>query len=460
MLFSKKFYLQGLKRIRVIGIVATITVVALNLFYAHFKLANYDCYCNHWIACGGIAPFTFLTAVFAFGMVASIFSFLNKRQDSDFYNFIPQKRICIYTSYIASVLTWIAGINCLTIVLNSILLSLSPTFHVPVIFASLAFLGYTLSAFTVASIVTICRMLSGTGISLFFYTISFLTVPRLLAGIFINHIRELNPSIVINETWLRVFSLENSLYFTLKEFGNENNCGSFENVWLIITLITESILFFGIGALLYKNLKSEFAGKNIGIKKVQLIFRTAITLPLIWTSMIYFITKSDEIIASVLLGLSLLLHFLFELILSKSAKKAVVGMVAFLIPLLISIGLFASSYGIAEGFRATSPKTDEINYITVEELRYRDRDNSVFVIDLCLNSETAKTTFLNALKGKSEKSISNSEFDSKLTVKFTLKNGKEQYREVYFSEDNMKSLRNEAQNVGESIPQRWWGTES
>jgi len=254
--------------------------------------------------------------------------------------------------------------------------------------------------------------------------------------------------------------LENSLYFTLKEFGNENNCGSFENVWLIITLIAECILFYGIGALLYKNLKSEFAGKNIGIKKVQLIFRTAITLPLIWTSMIYFITKSDEIISSVLLGLSLLLHFLFELILSKSAKKAVVGMVAFLIPLLISIGLFASSYGIAEGFRATSPTTDEINYITVEELRYCDRDNSVFVIDLCLNSETAKTTFLNALKGKSEKSISNSEFDSKLTVKFTLKNGKEQYREVYFSEDDMKSLRNEAQNVGESIPQRWWSTES
>ncbi|MBE6649537.1 MAG: hypothetical protein E7614_08495 [Ruminococcaceae bacterium] len=457
MFFSKDLYIQGLKKIRTVGIGSAATVILLNIFYAYTRYEGRSHY-YYEVDCGRIAPFAFLTALFSIGLVSSMFSFLNKRRDSDFYHSIPQKRLCVYFSFIVAVITWIAGINLLTIIINSFFIEACPGYHVPILNSVLAFIGYTVSALVAASVATVCRMLAGTGVAYFFYTASFFIVPRILILIFNSVLNEFNHSIILNDASLGIFSNEYSLYFTFSEFGS-GKPGNFANPLLLFSLFLESAIFFAIGARLYQKRRSELAGQSKGSKKVHAFFRTLVVLPMLYVASVGIFINPAETYIWVMLGLSLLFHFLFELIMSKNAKKAFTGMVTFIIPLIVSAGLVGYTLGVAEFFRETNPEVDEISYITIENRNgYHEGDIYIFMekeyvtcFDFQFSSETAKETVTKALeatsKGTDGTALSYSYPDNSAIVKFSLKDGKEISRIVYFSNDEMELILREVNNI-------------
>ncbi len=268
MFFSKGLYFQGIKKIRTSGAGFAAIIIGLNLLYAFVERGPFTYNGNvspvsEIITGGALAPYTPLMLLFSYAMVTSMFSFLNKRNGSDFLHSVPHKRICVYISLISAVCTWIVGIVFLTMLLNAIIFSTSPYYTVPFLHAFLTFLGYSVSALVVASVTAVCRMLSGTEFSCFLYSVSLLATPRLLILILKNYSLKSNPS-VIEKTWFKVFHIENSFYFPFLEIMN-NEVGSFGNVGLVLFLLAEAVLFFTVAAFLYVRRKSQIAGESFSL---------------------------------------------------------------------------------------------------------------------------------------------------------------------------------------------------
>ncbi len=429
--FSKDLYFQGIKKIRTSGIGFATIIIVLNLLYSfsergHYYSGNPDFEPKPEPLVGGaIAPFTFLILLFSSILVTSMFSFLNERKGSDFFHSIPYKRTCVYLSLVASVCTWIVGIVFLTLFLNSIVFGTGSYHTVPISQAVLAFCGYSFSAFVVAGITAIARMLSGTSASCFLYTISFLAVPRLLFALFESFLGSFNPSIAIEKTWLKIFAIDKSFYFALGEMYSDELM-SFDNIFLLIFLLVEAVLLFAAAAYFYVKRKSEAAEQNTFSQKTQMLFRTAATAPILCSAISAFL-NDEGLWGFILIIISALVYFIFELILSKNILKAFKALPFFALPILLSAGIVASAYGIAEGYKKANPELDEIESFELVKLDDYSWPRDEYY-NIPIKEEWAKKIVFDGLKKacNSDEGI----YYTDTNVKFNLKDGSTKYRKV------------------------------
>ena len=443
MIFSKDLYFQGIKKIKTSGIGYAAIIIVLNLLYAFSERGHY--YSGNPvfepksepITGGALAPFTPLMLFFASRMVTSMFSFLNERKGSDFFHSIPYKRICVYLSLIASVCTWIVGIVFLTILLNGISFGTGSYYTVSIPNAFLTFLGHSVSALVIAGITAVARMVSGTSASCFLYTISFLAAPRLLLLLFEAFLESFNPSIILEKTWLKFFTMDVSFYFVLGEMYNDE-LGRFGDIWLHILLIVEVVLLFAVAAYLYVRRNSELAEQNSPSKVIQILFRTAATAPILCYAFANIVFKEEFLFCFILIVVSALAYFIFELILSKSILNSIKALPWFALPLLLSAVIAASSYGIAEGFKATNPEFDEIEsfeLVMIDDYSW-PRDE---YYNIPIKEEWAKKIVFDGLKKacNSDEGI----YYTDTNVKFNLKDGSTKYRKVRINYNYSKEKR-------------------
>ncbi len=432
MFFSKGIYYQGIKKIRTCGIGFAAIVIGMNLLYAFSEgelFASESPLASKAITGGAIAPFTVLMLVFSYGMVMSMFSFLNKRGGSDFLHSVPHKRICVYISLTSALFTWIVGTVFLTVLMNSIIFHVSVYYTISISQAFLTFLGYSASALVVAGVTAVCRMVSGTLFSCFIYTVCLFPLPRLLAFVLKGFILELNPSITIEKTFLKVFMADYSLYFPFKEIMNRE-AGSFGDVGLLLFLLSEAFLLFIVAAFLYVRRKSETAGDTTPSKGMLFLFKAVSLTIILCFAISSLILTHNAFLFFILAIVSILAYFLLDLAHSKSISKAVKALPLFLIPLLASVLIMASLYGIAEVFRSTNPKIHEIEYVEILET-----NSAIFPKEYCnikSKSELVKEIAVDALNETNNKTIRK----NILNVKFTMKDGEEKYRTIYLHNTN------------------------
>ena len=121
-LFNVRLYLETLKRLRIIGIAAIILCLSVSALVPIYHMANmprYDVYDVYDGISSSSMPFRTETiesnALVIPALVASylmplfvffLFSYLNKRNESDFYHAIPYTRGCVYTTTTLAALTW------------------------------------------------------------------------------------------------------------------------------------------------------------------------------------------------------------------------------------------------------------------------------------------------------------------------------------------------------------------
>ena len=112
--FNFRLFLEGLKRLRVIGLATAILAVTASaviplVFWIEELPAMYDgpvevepaFLCVPAGAMVAFAPFFFFV----------LFSFLQKRKESDFFHAIPYTRTCVYNSFVAAALTFVFAIQ-------------------------------------------------------------------------------------------------------------------------------------------------------------------------------------------------------------------------------------------------------------------------------------------------------------------------------------------------------------
>lgn len=437
MYFSKQLYIQAIKKLKSVGIGMSVTVLLLNLLYV---LTSRDLltFVHHnktyLITTGEVAPFTFLVIIFTFFLSTSAFSFLNTRRGSDFYHSIPLKRICVYLSFSAAIATWIAGVVLATLVIDSIIFALSPVYTIDVVDVFLLFIGYSISALALSGIVITCRAVSGTSASCVFYTACLLISPRILLTLFQNTIEGFNPCVSFSDTFFQFLNLNSSLYFPFA-IAFSGSMRSFPSLLTLLFLFLEAAIFFSLGAYFYVKRKSELAGNTESKGALHRFFRVLVTLPII-TATIY-ASLSDETFSITLIMIALLVHFLFELTLTKNAKKAAKSLPMFFLSFAISFVIIVGGFSFAKVYEITNPTADEIESVTIIDGYHQDYKNLDRFSSTPLYSQQSKEIAAEHLY-YANRSVSFNHFSeyyphTDVKVKFTMKNGSEKYRIIHFA---------------------------
>ena len=163
-IFDFRLYLQGLNRLRVIGIALAILCITIsvliptvrwldgpkNTYQVENQLdgeelvvvgsaqtsSDWEALTDHGkldyvkvketITDGTtIVPVTVASYLSPF-LVLMMFAFLNKRKESDFFHAIPFTRGCVYTSFVAAILTWVWGVLIISSLSAALIWALCP----------------------------------------------------------------------------------------------------------------------------------------------------------------------------------------------------------------------------------------------------------------------------------------------------------------------------------------------
>lgn len=327
--FNTRLYVEGLKRLRVLGIGLLVLVLIASVLVptVHWILeADYDPNLNRaphvldqdesYILCIPILVFSATTPIF----FLVLFSYLFKRRESDFFHSIPYTRTCVYTSFVAAALTWIVGITVISATAAGLIWAISPyavfavSDLVVLVLISLAASVYICGFMMLA--ITLCGNL--TTVLLNFTLFSLL--PRAIAVML---------GLILSD---RIFLID-----VYEFFG-----GFFDFNWWLPAQIccyessisdmlpTVAALSAGLGALLlalsgylYHKRPSQMAGNAAQGPRAQHWLRCLFTLPFALSLVTYILIDfphPEFVIVLVLAIVILVVYFLYELITTKSFR--------------------------------------------------------------------------------------------------------------------------------------------
>lgn len=378
-LFNFRLYLEGLKKIRLIGIAASIVTVGLCALMPIIYITNdperdvvYNLEINEFAI-----PLVVIMAFVPF-FVKSVFSYLDGRRESDFYHAIPYKRHTVYTSFLLAALTWTLGIIIAAVLVSALLWSVAPY----VSFAASTVPLLIASAFTaclmLAAFMAVAMALTGTatsnififGLIACFFRAAFLMITYALDNVV--YILD------ISETVLRFTDIW--FFFPLALLGGALGLVEpgevYGNVPMYIYTAVLSVALLVLAGRLYVRRRSEMAGKSAPSRRLQHVYRIAFTTPFV---LLMFTFVAEEIFGHGGMGVTfyivmsfvvLVVYFLYELITTKSPKSMLRSAPYLVILLLIGV-VFTAGIGAAKSFvLSVTPEVDEMESVTVRESGY------------------------------------------------------------------------------------------
>ncbi|WP_426351025.1 hypothetical protein ACPWSR_07325 [Alloiococcus sp. CFN-8] len=330
--FNIKLYKEGLKKVRLLGIAAAMVSILLCSIIPIINMVEGSRVSYKAIDVVTISEFAvplvlimFITPLF----VISMFSYLNERSKSDFYHSIPYKRTCVYFSFLASILTWLWGIIIATTLITGILWTINPlaTFSASVLF--LLPVIYILATTMIAGFFTIAMTLTGTPASNIAIGILLMTFVRITGALFTSSVNTVAP--IFDMSYSIGAFLEPTYFLPIgilaSALGVTDPSQVYSNIPMLLYSLVISIALLTIGAILYKNRKSEMAGKSAPSKLLQNVYRCAITLPFalalasILISSHYREYGIDIPTVFIFTSITLLVYYLYELITTKNVKN-------------------------------------------------------------------------------------------------------------------------------------------
>jgi ABC-2 type transport system permease protein len=327
--FNTRLYVEGLKRLRVLGIGLLVLVLIASILVptVYWILeADYDPNLNRpphvfdrdesYFLCIPILVFSATTPIF----FLVLFSYLFKRRESDFYHSIPYTRTCVYTSFVAAALTWIVGITVISATAAGLIWAICPyvifdvSGLVVLVLISLAASVYICGFMMLA--IALCGNLTTVLLN---FTL-FALLPRAIAVML---------GLILSD---RIFLIDVNAFFG----------GFFHfNWWLPAqiccyessisdTLPTVAALSAGLGALLltlscylYHKRPSQMAGNAAQGPRAQHWLRCLFTLPFALSLVTYIFIdfpRPEFVIVLVLAIVILVVYYLYELITTKSFR--------------------------------------------------------------------------------------------------------------------------------------------
>ena len=343
-LFDFRLYLQGLNRLRVIGIALAILCITVSVLIptTHWideaKLREsdpgeykpivggemlteeeYDRASNTPGVIGDrelIKPVLFASYLSPV-LVLIMFSYLNKRSESDFYHAIPHKRSCVFLSNVCAVMSWMWSVLIAGGLIAGLLWAICP--YTTYSFGGLLgeILLACLNAALMAAFTTVGVSLTGTLTTSLLTTLLLLGSWRGVLGIaflcFKDMLSTFVPAYMLGGYLSPTFLLPIAIFFG---DGNGNEDGRVIAYAVIVMLV-----MFALGALLYIKRHSELAGQAVPGRALHTALRCLISLPLGLLLVYMLIVEESVVAALVFLVCMLLVFYLYELLTTKRVKS-------------------------------------------------------------------------------------------------------------------------------------------
>ena len=321
-LFNPRLFLEALKRLRVVGLataILSLTVTALvpiatwMVRAPRFKEMTMDTK----FLCVPVGVVVFLAPLF----FVTLFSFLQKRKESDFFHAIPYTRTCVYVSFSAAALAFVCTIQAACGLVAGILWGMMPglTFDLGGMVAYVFIC--MLAAAMMSSFMMLALTVSGTSGSCSLLYLLFAGFTRIVCLIFMGCVSTImlipySDAEFLSPTW---FLPINVIYYV---FAGEDAAALMYSLSNILYSLAVTLGLFALAGFFYLRRKSEMAGNPAPGVRTQTLFRVLFTLPLALVIPLCLITGSDDSTLLLVLGVSVLLvYFLYELITTKRPKN-------------------------------------------------------------------------------------------------------------------------------------------
>lgn len=471
-IFNFKLYLDSLKQLRLTGIILTAISIIISVLPAIINFIqkqqnqlniNYNVQGMTSI----IAVTPVLIGIMYIGslfIVYNAFSFLNKRNSSDFYHSLPNTRLCTYTSIGASALTWLYTIIISTIMvtwLSYLVLGVPLNIN----FIPYLLMDYIFGTTLVASTALIAVSITGTRVSNFIVTGLVLFLPRfisLLYSVGINNMTKIANTKELGFFFSPDYNFPTALIFnSFSGILRSGNSGDtlFTFVGGIIYTAVLALIYLAIGGILFIKRKSETADKEAPNKVLQHIYRSCISLPLLLVIALKYISSNDKAnffaeeisIIVTMFALSLIVYFVYELITTKKYKNLLKAAPIYLIVVLFTVLFGAGATASGNMILNNTPNASEISavYINANNQNYNGVDrnektyNDILVSKIAYDNTAMKEIISSSLKTTVE-SVKNRTYvmhqQYRLSFNIKTKNGKTIKRYISFDFDDIEKL--------------------
>ena len=448
--FSSKLYIQGLKKIKVSGIAFSLIVVLLNAILPIIAMAenNFGYYSNRIpeaVDFNMVAPFDFLLVVLVPIIAHDMFSFLNERNQSDFYHAVPYKRTCVYFSFTVAILTWAFGTIIDSSLINSVLWSMARWYTLSFSTILFATLPYLVLSVMMAGVMILAMTVTGTKISNFLVAILFLLFFRVMSVMFVYSVDEVSTLMNIDYGIMSFFKIDFFLPVALLLGVFDGDAMVYTNVWLQIYSLIVGLGFIGIGAYTYNIRRSEAANKSAPNKIMQHIYRFAVTLPFVFLICALIMMDGFDAYQLVFIIIALLVYVLYELITTKKIKNVIKSLPLLAIPVAVAGLLTVSVFAVANSVDNMDIDSEDIDSYSF--YGYFSSYEDINVKDVFVSNAEASEIIAEAYEDKAEGEFfgSNKSYVyQKMLIK--LRSGRIIARNMYFWEEDYQRLSNILKN--------------
>lgn len=444
-LFSMPLYLQGLKRARGAGVASTIVLLVLNVLPI---LTVWVMYITHLLVGSSklddvvvktelaMVP-SYIIILLAPVIVMRMFSFLNKRNSSDFFHAIPQKRVCVFLSFMAAAITWITvpvfvcGIMCF------IGWNLVPVFSVGLFSIVRCVISYTALGLLSASCMAFAVMLTGNAFSGIFAYLNVLGLPFVVLGIYSHMVATVEETFVLERSVFRYIGDKGFLPVALGDHFFSPLSPAVILAYIAFVLLTV------LACIAYVRRKSETAENSTGSRFLQHLLRCCSILP-IWLFLGWIalegIGSTWFIIAAIFIPVSVVIYVLYELITTRRLINVAKSLLVYIVVPVLSIALTLCALINALLIPLTNPKSaDEVDYIVVSGDSYFYYKSRIYLpYQLVYGERIDDKDAINAATSNMRfEGVAEDEDDSfeELRVMLKLKNGRTVWRNAYINKN-------------------------
>ncbi len=402
-IFDRKLYLVGLKKIKLVGIICGILLIVCNALVPVASLVS-------GMMNGGNDEATLTASNYAVAsplllllvpmFFLSMFSFLNHRNESDFYHSIPFKRTCILGSFTAAIFTWVFGILFASLLLNGVLYAADPAIHFSLLIPLQLFAFFAFVSLYVGSFVLLAMTLTGTTVSNCAVSLILFFFVRIISAITIEMVESLVPILDVAYSPLRFMSTR--YWLPAATFRIYYDLSVFRDVSLWVYSAVVLVALYALSVWCFCRRKSESAGKSAVNRGLQHAFRCAFTLPLALLTVFGVMEGAGAAFAVVMILVTLMFYYLYELVTVKKLRQTLLSTPFLLVPALCCALIVGGCYLTRGAVLEQSFTADQI-----ESVRFYNHRDFWGVFDTTYTYELTKTDGISVSDPEANEIIAN-----------------------------------------------------
>lgn len=385
--FDLRLYADGVKQLKIMGILFALLTTVVAIVNPIMNQLDYLSYystlpdyaptpdtMDYW----GMNPLIILLfCVYAPIMTLYLFTFINKRESSDFYHAIPATRQCLFFSFFAAVMTWVLIITAVPTLICTTVYALLPHLYL-INYTSILFTCFNCiaGALFIAGAVAIAMSVTGTVFTNLLVALILIFFPRMLLELIVASIQSTFP-LVNGLDFAPIFasSYNVPVGFIFSIFMGDNMNTPLTQWQSGVYTLVVGLIYMVLACVLFVRRRSESAGHSAPSRLLQGFYRFLIGLVITCVATFGLFTLCIEgnsldlpdLGTIVLLWLAAVgVALVFEVLCTRTfrglAKKALhtTGLL-----IVANIVLFAGMYGLGKAMFLYRPDAEDITSVRI-----------------------------------------------------------------------------------------------